>query len=325
LATTRGGVCRLLAGTVDSEKGISKVAGVFVVGSINQDLVLAVERRPKPGETVTGADLSMHPGGKGANQAVAAALLGASVALLGRVGGDPFGESLLSELRRKNVNARYVERISAISSGMAFITITPDGENAIVVSPGANHHLEPSDVEAASAAIQEAGVLVVQMELELGIVCRAAQVAVSGGTRVLMNLAPYREVPPSLLQQTDLLVVNEHEATALLGSPIRGIRQAVAAAPELLSMGARSAVITLGASGAVVASADSKKHLPAPTVPVVDTTAAGDAFVGALAVKLARGTSLEDAATYAVKAGAATVTKMGAQSSLPTPEILDTL
>lgn len=191
---------------------------VFVVGSINQDLVLSLERRPAPGETVTGAKLSIHPGGKGANQAVAAALLGAPTAILGRVGDDAFGEGMLAALRDGGVDTGYVESVPDVPTGTAFITVTPDGENAIVVSSGANARLEPSDVDAVSAAIRRAEVLVVQMELEVEVVLRAAGVAESSGTRVVLNLAPYREVPVALLGLADPLVVNEHEAGALLGA-----------------------------------------------------------------------------------------------------------
>lgn len=296
---------------------------VFVVGSINQDLVLSLERRPAPGETVTGAKLGMHPGGKGANQAVAAALLGAPTAILGRVGDDAFGEGMLAALRDGGVDTGYVESVPDVPTGTAFITVTPDGENAIVVSSGANARLEPSDVDAVSAAIRRAEVLVVQMELEVEVVLRAAGVAESGGTRVVLNLAPYREVPVALLGLADPLVVNEHEAGALLGARIAGVGQALDAASGLLSAGIRSAVITQGGAGAVVADGNGIKHVPAPTVRVVDTTAAGDAFVGALASKLAQASSLNDAAAYAVKAGAAAVTRAGAQSSLPTCEVLE--
>lgn len=301
------------------------MAGVFVVGSINQDFVLRVERRPQPGETVTGADFATHPGGKGANQAAAAALLGAPVAFLGRVGDDSFGEPLVAELRDKGVDTRHVRVLPGVSTGAAFITVTPDGENAIVVSPGANRRLSPRDVDDASGAIRGAEVLVVQMELAPETVRQAVEVAAGLGTRVVLNLAPVREVLGSLLEPLDPLVVNEHEAAFLLGSAVEGVEGALAAAPELLSLGSRSAVITLGAEGAVVAGEGGASHFPAPEVPVVDTTGAGDAFVGALAAKLARGASLEEAAAYAVRAGAAAVTKEGAQSSLPTPEAVDSL
>ncbi len=301
------------------------MAEVFVLGSINQDFALKVERRPEPGETVTDAELSTGSGGKGANQAAAAARLGASVTFLGRVGDDEFGEPLVRALQEKGIDTSLVERVSGRSTGAAFITVTPDGENAITVAPGANRSLTPEDVDAASEKVRDARVLVAQMEIPLDTVLRAVEVAASEGTRALVNLAPTFEVPQELLEKLDPLVVNEHEAAFLLESRVEGVDGAISAAPELLSLGPRSAVITIGAAGAVVADGDSTVHLPAPKTDVVDTTGAGDAFVGALAVKLAQGASLEEGVAYAVRAGAAAVAREGAQDSLPTPEVVEAL
>ena len=301
------------------------MADVFVLGSINQDFVLKVERRPKPGETVTNAELSTHNGGKGANQAAAAALLGASVAFLGRVGDDEFGEPLVRALGEKGIDTSLIERASGASTGAAFITVTPDGENAITVAPGANRSLTPEDVDAASEAIGDARVLVAQMEIPVKTVQRAVEVAAERGTRALVNLAPTFEVPRQLLERLDPLVVNEHEAAFLLGSEVEGVEGALAAAPELLSLGPRSAVITVGEAGAVFADDTSTDRLPAPKVDVVDTTGAGDAFVGALAARLSCDATLEEAVAYAVRAGAAAVTKEGAQGALPTPEVVEAL
>jgi ribokinase len=301
------------------------MAEVFVLGSINQDFVLKVERRPQPGETVTNAELSTHNGGKGANQAAAAALLGASVTFLGRVGDDEFGEPLVQALGEKGIDTSLVERASDASTGAAFITVTPDGENAITVAPGANRSLTPQEVDAASGAIGNARVLVAQMEIPVETVLRAVGVASERGTRALVNLAPTFEVPRELLERLDPLVVNEHEATFLLGNEVEGVDGALSAAPELLSLGPRSAVITIGEAGAVFADGESVEHILAPKVEVVDTTGAGDAFVGALATCLAGGASLEEAVAYAVRAGAAAVTREGAQGALPTPEVVEAL
>ena len=302
------------------------MADVFVLGSINQDFVLKVERRPNPGETVTNAELSTHNGGKGANQAAAAALLGASITILGRVGDDEFGEPLVRSLEDKGIDTSLVERAPDASTGAAFITVTPDGENAITVAPGANRSLTPEDVEAAADAIGNSRVLVAQMEIPVGTVLRAVEVATERGTRALVNLAPVLEVPRGLLELLDPLVVNEHEAGFLLGSKVEGVEGALSAAPKLLSLGPRSAVSTVGEDGAVLAAeVGSVRHLPAPRVEVVDTTGAGDAFVGALATRLARGATLEDAVGYAVRAGAAAVTREGAQGALPTPEVVESL
>ena len=304
---------------------MSEVTDVFVLGSINQDFVLKVERRPQPGETVTNAELSTHNGGKGANQAAAAALLGAAVTILGRVGDDEFGEPLARALEEKGIDTDLVERASGASTGAAFITVTPDGENAITVAPGANRSLAPEDVDAAADAIGDARVLVAQMEIPVESVLRAVEIAAERGTRALVNLAPTFEVPRGLLEKLDPLVVNEHEAAFLLGSAVEGVDGALSAAPKLLSLGPRSVVITVGKGGAVFASGDSTGHLPAPEVDVVDTTGAGDAFAGALATQLARGARLEEAVAYAVRAGAAAVTREGAQGALPTPEVVEAL
>jgi ribokinase len=296
------------------------VADVFVVGSINQDFVLNVERRPEPGETVTDARLETHNGGKGANQSAAAALLGASVAFLGRVGDDGFGGPLVRSLSDKSVDTTLVQEVPGSSTGAAFITVTPDGENAITVAPGANRRLTAEDVDDASGFIGEARVLVAQMEVPPEVVLRAVEVAAGNGTRALVNLAPPFEVPRALLEKLDPLVINEHEAAFLLGESVENVDEALDAVPRLLSLGPRSVVVTLGEEGAVFSGGESAQHLTAPKVKVVDTTGAGDAFVGALAAKLATDAPLEDAVAYAVRAGAAAVTETGAQGALPTPE-----
>jgi ribokinase len=289
---------------------------VFVVGSINQDYVLSVARRPDPGETLSGATLALHPGGKGANQAVAAALLGARVALLGRVGDDPAGASLRDGLARRGVDTALVAVTDQTPTGAAFITVTPDGENAIVVAPGANQRLAPADVDAAAGAIRSAAVLVAQLEVPVETVGRAVAVA-PAATGVVVNLAPVHPVPDALLARVDVLVVNEHEAGFVLGRQVGGVGGATRAAGDLRGRGPAAVVVTLGAAGAVLADAAGSAHLPAPRAKVVDTTGAGDAFVGALAAELARGASLQDAVALAVRAGAAAVQAAGAQSSFP--------
>jgi ribokinase len=298
------------------------MAEVFVMGSINQDFVLKVERRPKPGETVTDAVLSTHNGGKGANQAAAAALLGASVALLGRVGDDGFGGPLVQALEERGVDTVLIEEAPGSATGTAFITVTEDGENSITVAPGANRRLTLEDVDAARGAIAGAAVLVAQMEVPRECVARAVEVAGGVGTRAILNLAPPFRVPRAVLGGLDPLVVNEHEAAFLLGESVEGVGAALAAASELLALGPKSAVVTVGADGAVFAEGDDAGQVPAPEAEVVDTTGAGDAFVGALALRLAREASLEEAVSYAVRAGSAAVTREGAQGALPTPDVL---
>lgn len=298
------------------------MAGVFVVGSINQDFMLATPRRPEPGETVTDARLTLLPGGKGANAAVAAARLGAETAMLGRVGEDAFGRDLLENLRENGVDTKHVKTVSGAPTGSAFITVTPDGENAIVVSPGANRSFGPEEVDEAAEALREARVLVAQLEVPVEAVERAARAVTEAGGRFLFNLAPAREVPESLLRLSDPLVVNESEVRFLLGEQTRDPEES---AQELLGLGPTSAVVTLGAAGAILAAGDKTEHYPAPEVEAVDTTGAGDAFVGALAAKLAEDAPLEEAVPYAVLAGAAAVAREGAQGSLPTPGELEGL
>jgi ribokinase len=301
------------------------VADVFVVGSINQDFVLNVQRRPEPGETVTDAQLSKGNGGKGANQAAAAALLGAEVTFLGRVGDDGFGEPLVEALAEKGVDTSLIWAAPGSSTGTAVITVTPDGENAITVAPGANRRLTPEDVDDATEAIGGARVLVAQMEVAPEVVTRAVGVAARHGTRALVNLAPPFEVPRELLEQLDPLVVNEHEAAFLLGEKVERVDGALSAASELQALGPKSVVVTVGKDGAVFSDGESTEHLPSPEVDVVDTTGAGDAFVGALAASLARDDSLRDAVAFAVRAGAAAVTKEGAQGALPTTDAIEAL
>jgi ribokinase len=301
------------------------VADVFVVGSINQDFVLNVQRRPEPGETVTDAQLSKGNGGKGANQAAAAALLGAEVTFLGRVGDDGFGEPLVEALAEKGVDTSLIWAAPGSSTGTAVITVTPDGENAITVAPGANRRLTLEDVDDAAEAIGGARVLVAQMEVAPEVVTRAVGVAARHGTRALVNLAPPFEVPRELLEQLDPLVVNEHEAAFLLGEKVERVDGALSAASELLALGPKSVVVTVGQDGAVFSEGESTEHLSAPEVDVVDTTGAGDAFVGALAASLARDDSLRDAVAFAVRAGAAAVTKEGAQGALPTTDAIEAL
>lgn len=299
------------------------MAGVFVVGSINQDYVLRLERRPAPGETVTDAELSLFPGGKGANQAVAAARLldAGRVSMLGRVGDDAAGPRLLENLEENGVDTIHVAAAEGATSGSAFITVTPDGENSIVVSPGANRRFGPAEVEASAGALREAPVLAAQMEVSVEAIERAAEIVTEAGGRVLLNLAPAREAPSSLLSRLDPLVVNEHEAAFLLGRD--GERDPERTARALLSLGPRSAVVTLGSEGAALATPEGSSRHAAPKVDPVDTTGAGDAFVGALAARLAEGDSLEEAVPYAVRAGAVAITRPGAQGALPYPEELD--
>ncbi|GAA1798405.1 ribokinase [Actinomadura chokoriensis] len=291
---------------------------VVVVGSVNADLVVGVERRPAPGETVLGSDLAVHPGGKGANQAVAAARLGGRTGIVGRVGDDGHGALLRDALAAAGVDLAHLAATPGVPTGVALITVGPDGDNSIIVSPGANARLGPGDVAAARAMIAGAAVVSFQLEVPLPAVEAAARAAAEAGGRVVLNLSPPAPVPDGLLALCDPLVVNEHEAAFLLegGGDPRDMAAALAAA------GPRSVVVTLGADGAVVADGDGSAAIPSPETDAVDTTGAGDAFTAALCLRLARGDALRDAARYAARAGAAAVRGRGAQSSFPTPDEL---
>ena len=289
-------------------------------GSVNADLVVSVDRRPAAGETVLGSDLATFPGGKGANQAVAAARLGASVAFLGRVGTDSFAAFLRENLQREGVAAGHLLAVPG-PSGVALITVDPAGDNSIIVAQGANARLSAEGIEAARDAFEAARVVCAQLEIPVAAVQAAARLAAAAGARFILNLSPAREVPPALLAAADPLVVNEHEAAFLLGDslPGRGPGSPAASAAALLARGPRSVVITLGADGAYAADAGGGAHVRSPRVTVVDTTGAGDAFTGALAWRLSLGDTLADAAALAARAGAAAVTARGAQGSYPTP------
>ncbi|NVI91801.1 ribokinase [Actinomadura sp. BRA 177] len=291
---------------------------VVVVGSVNADLVIGVERRPAPGETVLGSDMVVHPGGKGANQAVAAARLGGRAGIVGRIGDDGHGELLRGALAADGVDLAHLAVTPGVPTGVALITVGSDGDNSIIVSPGANARLTPENVEAAREMIAGASVVSFQLEVPLPAVEAAARLAAGAGGRVVLNLSPPAPVPAELLALCDPLVVNEHEAAFLLD----GGGDAGELAAKLARSGPRSVVVTLGADGVVVADGEGVTAIPSPKADAVDTTGAGDAFTAALCLRLARGDALRDAARYATRVGAAAVRKRGAQSSYPTPDEL---
>lgn len=299
-----------------------------MVGSVNADLVIGVDRRPAPGETVLGSDLATHPGGKGANQAVAAARLGGRVGIVGRIGDDGHGELLRGALAADGVDLVHFTTTGGTPTGVALITVGPDGDNSIIVSPGANARLSPDDIAAAHDMIAGAAVVSFQLEVPLPAVEAAARAAAAAGGRVVLNLSPPAPVPDGLLALCDPLVVNEHEAAYLLGGEDgaeHGVEHGggpAETAAALVRSGPRSVVVTLGPEGAVVADAGGTAAVPSPKAEAVDTTGAGDAFTAALCLRLARGDSLRDAARYAARVGAAAVRRPGAQSSYPAPDEL---
>jgi len=294
------------------------MADIVVLGSLNMDLVVRAKHIPRPGETVRGEGFSTIPGGKGANQAAAAARLGAKVEMIGRVGGDSFGPLLLDNLRAQGVGVAHVRADSEAPSGIAMIILDAEGENAIVVAPGANGRVSLEDVRAASELIREARYLIMQFEIPLEVVWGAIELARQLGTRVILNPAPAYPAEPELLRGAHYLVANESEAQILTGVEVTDLATARKAGDALLAMGLSCVILTLGADGALLLTPEQVVHVPARKVKVVDTTAAGDAFIGGLAVALLRGFSLVEAVRYATCAGTLATTVLGAQTSLPT-------
>jgi ribokinase len=301
------------------------IGTIAVVGSLNMDLVTRTERRPQPGETLLGQSFAMFVGGKGLNQAIAAARLGAHVRMIGRIGRDEFGATLAQTLEANQVDTRYVTQDDQAGSGIATIVVDGTGDNTIIVVSGANWRLSAADVERAAEAITSADALVMQLESPLDAVIRAAEIAHAAGVRVLLNPAPARPLPDALLRLVDILTPNETEARLLTGVEITDDRSAEQAARALLARDVGATVLTLGSRGALLVDRERVVRVPGYRVPVVDTTAAGDAFCGALAVQLARGHALEQAAQFANAAGALATTVAGAEPAMPRLEAVEQL
>jgi ribokinase len=293
---------------------------VTVVGSSNTDLIVRVERLPRPGETILGGEFLTAPGGKGANQAVAAARLGGEVTFIARVGLDSFGDESVENFKRDGIITDYVFRDPDSPSGVALIFVGPDGRNMIVVAPGANGRLSPDNIRSSKKAIASADVLLTQFEIPLDTVSEAISIAFSSGVPVILNPAPAMEVKDELLRMVTFLTPNETEASILSGIEVREMGSAEKAAKELLRRGVENVIVTLGEEGAVYVREDESRHIPAFKVQAVDTTAAGDVFNGAFACAIASGRSPIDAIRFANKAAAISVTRMGAQPSIPTLE-----
>lgn len=292
-----------------------------MLGSANLDIVVPVPRHPVAGETVLGGDHVRVSGGKGANQAVAASRLGRRVAFIGRVGDDPTGLELRNALTGDNVDVTHLRTEPGVPSGIALIAVGPDGDNSIVVSPGANGRVSGDDVLAAAQVLEQATVTLLQLEVPIDAVTDAAEAA---GGIVVLNPAPAQPLSSRLLESVDVLVPNETELAMLTGNPLAETFDDIVDQARLLP--AARTVVTLGARGALLVEETTVAHQAAPTIEAIDTTAAGDAFCGALADVLAEQGSLTDAMAWAVMVGAATTLRFGAQSSLPTPaEVADLL
>lgn len=292
---------------------------IIVIGSLNMDLIVRAPRIPAPGETILGDTFTTAPGGKGANQAVAAAKLGAPVKMVGRLGADEFGRTVRSQLLAVGVDAQFVAEDSQAATGVALISVDERGQNSIVVVPGANGRVGKSDVDAAREAIRNARVVVAQLEIPIEAVAQAMRAAHGAGALTILNPAPAHPLPPELLQNVDVIMPNETEAGQLTNMSVTDFASATIAAEALQKLGARRVIITLGDKGALWMDENGKaREIAAFAVKAADTTAAGDAFVGAAAAALAREQDWETSLLQASAAGALAATKPGAQPSLPT-------
>jgi ribokinase len=290
---------------------------ILVVGSSNTDMVIKTQRFPLPGETILGGNFFLFPGGKGANQAVAASRLGGTVTLVARVGNDIFGNKAIEHFKEENIQTRYVIRDSVHPSGTALITVDQHGENTIVVAQGSNAHLSIEDITSAASVFRKTDVLLIQLEIPVETVVAAANLAKSHGKKVILNPAPAASLPLALYEQLFLITPNRSEAEHLTGIKTNSLSSVAAAAEKLKQKGVANVLITMGPEGAYLLS-DTKAGLIATRkVNAIDTTAAGDIFNGALAVAIAENSSLEEAVDFANSAAAISVTRMGAQSSAP--------
>ncbi|HKD77285.1 MAG TPA: ribokinase [Ktedonobacterales bacterium] len=290
---------------------------ITVVGSSNTDLVVRVPHIPLPGETLIGEPIQHIPGGKGANQAVAARRLEAEVWFVGCLGDDGFGDSAADTLAQEGVRLDYLTRVNGIPSGVALIAVAANGENSIVVVPGANAHLTVTAVERAHVAISSSAIVIAQLEVPIAAMSHAFSVARAAGKRTLLNPAPAQALADEVMTLVDVLVCNETEAATLTGVAVTDLASCEQEARQLRDRGPSLVIVTLGNNGCLVCAEHEMRHIAAYTVEVVDTTAAGDCFVGALAVRLALGDDAFAAARYASAAAAISVTRAGAQPSLP--------
>ncbi|HVA00324.1 MAG TPA: ribokinase [Terriglobia bacterium] len=298
---------------------------VVVVGSNNFDMVMNAERVPREGENLLATNLKFFPGGKGANQAVAVARLGAHATLIGAVGQDVIGDFLLHNLEASGIDTRWVKRDPGRATGSAFIAIYPSGNNSIVVDPAANFTLMPADIERAQESIAAADAILTVLEIPIETVEAALRAGRKAGKLTVLDAGPPRRCSEEILRLADIVSPNETELEALTGEPVHSRETARKAAEKLLELGAKTVVVKMGSDGSMLVTAEGSKHFAARKIKAVDPTAAGDAFSAALTIKLAAGAPMDDAIRYANLAGALAVTKRGAIPSLPTREEVQAL
>jgi len=296
---------------------MSEQRTIYVIGSSNTDMVIKTEKLPVPGETVMGGAFLMNPGGKGANQAVTAARLGGQVAFIAKIGNDVFGKQAIQQFQREKINTTFVSTDTDLASGVALINVDALGENCIAVAPGANSQLTYYEVETALDTVSESAMVLLQLEIPLPTVEYAIRRSHEKGLRVLLNPAPAQVLSPELLGYLYLITPNESEAELLTGVKVTNATTAELAARKLQAMGVCNVIITLGSKGAYLHNDTVSELIPAPPVTAIDTTAAGDCFNGALAVALAEHQPLHQAVAFACKAASISVTRMGAQASIP--------
>lgn len=292
---------------------------LVVIGSSNMDLVVSTEHFPLPGQTVMGKKFMTNFGGKGANQAVAASLLGGDVTFICKVGNDNYGREMIEKFQKDGIDTQYVTTTDQAATGIAVITVDANGENTIVVASGANGLLTSEDIRNAEPAISQADVLLMQLETPVEPLCTAAQIAHEKGKYVILNPAPapMEPLPTALLKHIDLIIPNETEATSITGVEITDLQSAERALGALKKLGAKNAMITLGEKGVLAYDDGKVKLFPACKVQAIDTTAAGDTFCGALSVAICQGLEMKEAIAFANKAAAYTVQHEGAQCAMP--------
>ncbi len=290
---------------------------ITVIGSSNTDMVIKADHLPAPGETILGGSFFMNPGGKGANQAVAAARLGGNVNFICKTGEDIFGERSRQIFKDEGIDTSFLISDSRHPSGVALITVDKNAENCIVVASGANAELDPSDLLPAREMILQSSIVLMQLEIPLVTVSFVAAMAHEKGIPVVLNPAPACSLPDTLLENISILTPNKTEATILSGIRVHDIRSAKVAAQKIRERGVKTIIITMGDEGALVLQGDLFTHIPASVVKAVDTTAAGDTFNGALVVALSDGKDILEATAFACKAAAISVTRNGAQASIP--------